>query len=220
VDLQRRAIGYAAAVSEAGRTENTHVSRSTRGASSSASSAGGTPGPVLGENGANLGPPTMTGAAPLEAQRPTLMRPHATDTLGAVPDSPFDNTVSKGTRLIDLEAFLPQFYNRTSCRSCVEARGKQKPSALRSLLRRTFEKAWPVEAGRAQAAESGGCVAELRRRAKRSWVRVVHLRASPKARWRSVRRRLPHLPAQSALSLAFMVKNALKKNSDMNCVKI
>jgi len=106
VDLQRRAIGYAAAVSEAGRTGNTHGSRSTRGASSSASSAGGTPGPVLGENGANLGPPTMTGVAPLEAQRPTLMRPHATDTLGTAPDSPFDDTLGKGTRLIDLEAFL------------------------------------------------------------------------------------------------------------------
>jgi hypothetical protein len=53
------------------------------------------------------------------------MRPHATDTLGAAPNSPFDNTLGKGTRLIDLEAFLPQFYKRTSCRSCVEALNKQ-----------------------------------------------------------------------------------------------
>jgi len=33
--------------------------------------------------------------------------------------------LSKSTRLIDLETFLPQFYKRTSCRSCVEARNKQ-----------------------------------------------------------------------------------------------
>jgi len=33
--------------------------------------------------------------------------------------------LGKGTRLIDLETFLPQFYKRTSCRSCVEARNKQ-----------------------------------------------------------------------------------------------
>jgi hypothetical protein len=67
----------------------------------------------------------MTGAALLEAQRPTLKRPHATDTLGTAPDSLFDNTLSKGTRLIDLDTFLPKFYMRTSCRSCVEARNKQ-----------------------------------------------------------------------------------------------
>jgi hypothetical protein len=53
------------------------------------------------------------------------MRPHATDTLRPAPDSPFDNSLGKGTRLIDLEAFLPQFYKQTSCRSCVEARNKQ-----------------------------------------------------------------------------------------------
>jgi hypothetical protein len=34
--------------------------------------------------------------------------------------------LGKGTRLIDLETFLPQFYKRTSCCSCVEARNKQK----------------------------------------------------------------------------------------------
>jgi hypothetical protein len=33
--------------------------------------------------------------------------------------------LGKGTRLIDLETFLPQFYKRTSCRSCVEARNKE-----------------------------------------------------------------------------------------------
>ena len=53
------------------------------------------------------------------------MRLHAADTSGMAPDSPFENRLGKGTRLIDLETFLPRFYKQTSCRSCVKARNKK-----------------------------------------------------------------------------------------------
>jgi hypothetical protein len=53
------------------------------------------------------------------------MRPHAIGTPGPAPDSPFENRLGKGTRLINLEAFLLQFYKRAKCRSCAEARSKQ-----------------------------------------------------------------------------------------------
>jgi hypothetical protein len=47
--------------------------------------------------------------------------------------------LSKGTRLIDLETFLPQFYKRTSCRSCVEARNKQNLQDFAAFYDGNFE---------------------------------------------------------------------------------
>ena len=125
VDLQERATGYLEAVREADCRGNAHGRRSSRGASSSTSSAGAAPVTVLDENGANLGPPTMTGAAPLGVQSPTPTRPPAPNTSMPASVDPFENSMSKGTRIVDLEAFLPKISKHMCCRFCAEARLKQ-----------------------------------------------------------------------------------------------
>ena len=125
MDLQERATGYLEAVREADCRGNAHGRRSSRGASSSTSSAGAAPVTVLDENGANLGPPTMTGAAPLGVLSPTPTRPPAPDTSMPASVDPFENSMSKGTRIVDLEAFLPKISKHMCCRFCAEARLKQ-----------------------------------------------------------------------------------------------